>query len=209
MALSTQRIHSVHSAFGSSSLFSPSSSIKISRDRWDAIPNKTCPRVALAVASLDAPCAPSRATGVGLSDRPCGRPRRITISMGSPMPALIPSRQRPATASIASLAPLSVSSPLAALPDPTRALDDPFADPADEHPLTPLPTPSFPPGIGYSYSSSHGSRFLPRPTRGRQLATTLLNRGSGRPMGTYLRRRLSGEPLSYVKSSLSQLVATA
>ena len=62
---------------------------------------------------------------------------------------------------------------------------------------------STPPGLGRSSLSAQ------RDTRGRLVASVLLSRTGGRPLGAYLRRRLSGEQQTYVKSGLSQLVAAA
>lgn len=60
-----------------------------------------------------------------------------------------------------------------------------------------------PPGLGAPSCPSA------RDMRGRLVASVLLSRGSGRPLGVYLRRRLAGEGQTYVKSGLSQLVAAA
>ncbi|KAJ8494996.1 hypothetical protein ONZ51_g1975 [Trametes cubensis] len=65
---------------------------------------------------------------------------------------------------------------------------------------------SAPPGLAHMASNSIPSA---KDMRGRLVASVLLSRGSGRPLGTYLRRRLSGQEHVYVKSGLSQLVAAA
>ncbi|KAI8974219.1 hypothetical protein BD414DRAFT_184580 [Trametes punicea] len=64
-----------------------------------------------------------------------------------------------------------------------------------------------PPGLAQGTSS--GIVPSAKDMRGRLVASVLLSRGSGRPLGTYLRRRLSGQEHVYVKSGLSQLVAAA
>ncbi|KAH9857453.1 hypothetical protein C2E23DRAFT_804336 [Lenzites betulinus] len=66
---------------------------------------------------------------------------------------------------------------------------------------------SAPPGL--AHAQAHTPVPSAREIRARLVASALLNRTGGRPLGVYLRRRLSGQEHVYVKSGLSQLVAAA
>ncbi|KAI1791627.1 hypothetical protein LXA43DRAFT_423395 [Ganoderma leucocontextum] len=249
MSVSTRRIHTIHGAFGSPSRYGLSgSSMEAS---WDRIPNVCAPR---ARSYESAPIAPiprtalatgassNGSTGVGmrvgvpLSVSATGnRPRRTSVTYGSPMPTrrappppLVP-LERTASALTSSVA----SVPVVSIPPVIPKLENPFADVENDDAFTPLTPPpparsspissrsrvsvstytvpsmatssslTTPPGLGHSRIPSA------KDIRGRLVASVLLSRTNGRPLGAYLRRRLSGEQQGYVKSGLSQLVAAA
>ncbi|RPD55750.1 hypothetical protein L226DRAFT_527194 [Lentinus tigrinus ALCF2SS1-7] len=177
-------------------------------------------------------------TGLGMRSAAGSRPRRTTISTGSwgsPIPSRRPPPPPPAPAerTTSALQTSLSATPVIPTPVPIPEIDDPFADAHED--LSPFPPPSprtissrtrvavsvssctmstpdsdsgasltVPPGLGSAITIPSAKDM-----RGRLVATTLLNRGSGRPLGVYLRRRLSGEGTTYVKSGLSQLVAAA
>ncbi|KAI0695562.1 hypothetical protein C8T65DRAFT_743914 [Cerioporus squamosus] len=177
-------------------------------------------------------------TGLGMRSASGSRPRRTTMSAGSWGSPLPPRRAPPpppapaerttsalatsAAAAVPDLLPKVVSIPAAGFTEDT----DPFADAADDSDLSPFPPAPFVssrtrvavPSYSSTVNMSCARASLAGPpglvpsakdVRGRLVATTLLNRGSGRPLGVYLRRRLSGEGTTYVKSGLSRLVAAA
>ena len=251
MSVSTRRIQTIHGAFGSPSHYGFSgSSMEAS---WNRIPNVCAPRVR---AYESAPIAPtprtsiatgassSGSTGVGprvgvpLSVSSMGnRPRRTSVTYGSPMPTrrAPPPPPVPAERTASALTPSVVPAPVVSLPPVIPKLENPFADAEDDDdaftPLTPPPpvrsshtssrarvtvsTYTVPSSSGSSSSLTTppglGRARIPsaKDTRGRLVASVLLSRTSGRPLGVYLRRRLSGEQQGYVKSGLSQLVAAA
>ncbi|KAI0628846.1 hypothetical protein C8Q77DRAFT_1076549 [Trametes polyzona] len=160
------------------------------------------------------------------------RSRRTSLSFSS---APTPSRRAPPPPPAPAERPASVPrtasaiAPIVEIP----TIEDPFADALEETSAPPLalsPPPlshrtqvstytipvqprrmetatgiSAPPGLAPSASSVPSAKDI----RGRLVASALLSRGSGRPLGVYLRRRLSGQEHVYVKSGLSQLVACA
>ncbi|KAI0373118.1 hypothetical protein BV20DRAFT_1033917 [Pilatotrama ljubarskyi] len=156
------------------------------------------------------------------------RPRRTSLSYAGPAPTrrAPPPPPVPAERTASSLAP--TTAPLVQIP----TIEDPFADALEEtsrahspavseSPLPSLSTSaptahanrstmatglSAPPGLAHNVSGGIPSA---KDMRGRLVASALLSRGSGRPLGVYLRRRLSGQEHVYVKSRLSQLVAAA
>ncbi|KAI0355170.1 hypothetical protein OH77DRAFT_1496330 [Trametes cingulata] len=167
------------------------------------------------------------------------RPRRTSVSYSGAGAGPMPTRRAPppppvpAERTASSLVPTT-----APVVQVIPTIEDPFADALEETSLShshtaaapavadsPLPTTSSnpastkmatglsaPPGLASSLSASASvSVSVPsaKDMRGRLVASALLSRGSGRPLGVYLRRRLSGQEHVYVKSRLSQLVAAA
>ncbi|EJF56312.1 hypothetical protein DICSQDRAFT_141358 [Dichomitus squalens LYAD-421 SS1] len=167
------------------------------------------------------------------------RPRRTYVSYGVPTASrrAPPPPPVPAERTASALTPSLSVAPILSIPVDIPVIEDPFADTAynEDAPLVPLSPPppartslgsrsrvsvstytvpssgssgsmsasdlSTPPGLSSSISA--------KDTRGRLVANVLLSRTNGRPLGVYLRRRLSGEQQTYVKSGLSQLVAAA
>ncbi|RDX47377.1 hypothetical protein OH76DRAFT_1354337 [Lentinus brumalis] len=237
-AAPSHRIHTIHGAFGAPSRYGHSSSLmNPAQASWNRIPNVCAPRrpyeMVPAPVARTTPASGSGAgstssgtglaTGLGLRSASTSRPRRTTMSAGSWGPSPAPSRRAPPPpppAPAERTAPVCIPrTPHLPQVIPIPEVDDPFADAEPQHQddLSPFPpartrtrvsVPSYtmslcvPPGLGASVPCA-------KDVRGRLVATTLLNRGSGRPLGVYLRRRLSGEGTTYVKSGLSQLVAAA
>ncbi|KAI0713737.1 hypothetical protein C8Q76DRAFT_693557 [Earliella scabrosa] len=257
-AAPSHRIHSIHGAFGAPSRYGHSSlSMSTAQASWNRIPNVCAPRRSsydsdpLAPLARTTPASGSgactdRPTGLGMRSLSTGvsasgsRPRRTTISYGSPTPTrrAPPPPPVPAERTASALASSVAASPAIPKTIAIPEVEDPFADavePVEE--LSPFPPTSssarpsrvasavssyamcgssstslggcgaqsnitVPPGLGVSIPSA-------KDMRGRLVASVLLSRGSGRPLGVYLRRRLSGVGQTYVKSGLSQLVAAA
>ncbi|CDO71932.1 hypothetical protein BN946_scf184940.g79 [Trametes cinnabarina] len=185
-------------------------------------PSRASSALASASASVSAP--PS------IMDSSSGsRPRRSSLSFSGPAPSRRAPPPPPAPVERTASALRSTTAPVVDIP----RIDDPFADAHEEEdvPLTPLPLPpssrtrvstytvpvsgsgsrsmssslASPPGLPSSFSTISSAKDM----RGRLVASVLLNRGSGRPLGAYLRRRLSGQEHTYVKSGLSRVVAAA
>ncbi|KAI0738080.1 hypothetical protein C8Q80DRAFT_1222709 [Daedaleopsis nitida] len=244
-AAPSHRIHTIHGAFGAPSRYTHSSlSMSPAQASWNRIPNVCAPRrphdspsrpisVRTTPASLSASASAS-----GIRTSAAGsRPRRTTMSYGSPTPL----RRAPLPPS----APAERTAPALATPTPpalelpplqTIAIpeaENPFAD-AQLDDLSPFPptTSTLKPRTSlssYTMSPSSSSEsesasayttiavppgLVPaipsaKDMRGRLVASVLLSRGSGRPLGVYLRRRFAGVGQTYVKSGLSQLVAAA
>ncbi|EIW61029.1 uncharacterized protein TRAVEDRAFT_71215 [Trametes versicolor FP-101664 SS1] len=238
MAVSSHRIHTIHGAFGAPSCFAPSMPLSINSAQassFHRLPNVCAPRArpfravpgASSPASVSRTAPASSAPSMG-SSAAGSRPRRTSLSFSAPP---TPTRRAPppppapaertASALRTTTAPLVVEIP---------TIEDPFADAPEEPldrsartqvhtytvPAPPAPKPrasmeatsgiSAPPGLARTAAPSIPSA---RDIRGRLVASALLNRGSGRPLGVYLRRRLSGQEHVYIKSGLSQLVAVA
>ncbi|KAI9069453.1 hypothetical protein FKP32DRAFT_1559681 [Trametes sanguinea] len=195
-----------------------------------AVPGASAPsapvsRTAPASASASVSAAPSI---MGPSSG--SRPRRTSLSFSGPAPSRRAPPPPPAPVERTASALRTTTAPVVEIPH----IEDPFADAHQEEdvPLTPLPLPpssrtrvstytvpvsgngsgamssslNTPPGLASNFASTIPSA---KDMRGRLVASVLLNRGSGRPLGTYLRRRLSGQEHTYVKSGLSRLVAAA
>ncbi|KAI0781542.1 hypothetical protein BD413DRAFT_600850 [Trametes elegans] len=175
--------------------------------------------------------SPSIMGPAGFSSAAGSRPRRTSVS-SCPGPA--PRRRAPPPPPVpqertaSALAPATI---VHVVQIPT--IEDPFADAPEPPSLAEPACPSPPSRTGVSSytippvesSTSMESSSLSSPpglvhtvsptipsakdVRGRLVASVLLSRGCGRPLGVYLRRRLSGQDQGYVKSGLSQLVATA
>ncbi|KAI0823836.1 hypothetical protein BC628DRAFT_1339903 [Trametes gibbosa] len=191
-------------------------------------PSRTAPASVSASSASPRLAPPSPAAG--------SRPRRTSLSFST---APTPTRRAPPpppapaerTASV-----IRTTTPTAPLVLDSPAIEDPFADALDEPSAPPPTAPSrtavasytIPPSPASAGSSTHiemasGISAPPglthtlvvapapsaRDVRSRLVASALLNRGSGRPLGVYLRRRLSGQDHVYRKSGLSQLVAAA
>ncbi|KAI0668311.1 hypothetical protein C8Q78DRAFT_1071245 [Trametes maxima] len=177
-----------------------------------------------APASSTAPSimGPSHSSAAG------SRPRRTSLSFTAPAPTRRAPPPPPLPVPAERTAPALATSSPAVVQIPT--IEDPFADAFEDAPQpvplarTHVASYTIPPassGAGPAMVASSlrtppglapmGSSSIPsaKDTRGRLVASVLLSRGSGRPLGVYLRRRLSGEQQGYVKSGLSQLVAAA
>ncbi|OJT01997.1 hypothetical protein TRAPUB_7531 [Trametes pubescens] len=238
MAVSSHRIHTIHGAFGAPSCFAPSMPLSINSAQassFHRLPNVCAPRSRpfRAVPGASNPASVSRTTPASSAPSIMGssaagsRPRRTSLSFSAPPtptrrappPPPAPAERTASALRTTTTAPIVVEIP---------TIEDPFADapeepldltartqvstytvPAAPAPRTSMEAPSgisAPPGLARTAAPSIPSA---RDIRGRLVASALLNRGSGRPLGVYLRRRLSGQEHVYVKSGLSQLVAVA
>ncbi|KAI0648500.1 hypothetical protein C8Q79DRAFT_955650 [Trametes meyenii] len=196
-----------------------------------AVPGATSPASASLSRTAPASSTAPSIIGTSLSSAAGSRPRRTSLSFTGPAPTRRAPPPPPPVFAERTAPALAASSP-AVVQIPT--IEDPFAD-AFEEPLQPVLVVSapartrvasytIPPASNGGGSAMMASSLRTPPglapaaapsitsvkdTRGRLVASVLLSRGSGRPLGVYLRRRLSGEQQGYVKSGLSQLVAAA
>ncbi|OCH86210.1 hypothetical protein OBBRIDRAFT_838350 [Obba rivulosa] len=236
MAVSSYRMHTAHSAFGTSSFSTPS----FSAPSFSHIPNVYSPRqsrsahlsvlatrtnAALGRASAPAPPPPTRsvvpvtrtnaalgrASAPAPSVVPVTRSRRGSVRIPAPSPAPAP----PATLSATRRAPPPPPRPASAS---THAAADPFADQPARPPVAHTRSAHSAPPLIASRTRLPGPAVPPglepaapdpRDPRGRFVANALLSRSGGKPM----RRRFcdEGEPeaprgRTYVKSGLSRVV---